>query len=291
MNNSLIVNFQLDHLVIAVKDLPRAIENYRQMGFNVVSGGRSEHAPTKNARVFFFDGSYLELIEWTAPAPGEKWYDRLTQYGEGYVGFALLPSDITRAISQAALAGIHCSGPVAGASIKYSDEQVQWHLSWPDIHALPFLCSDVTPRSLRVTEGHVRHHPNLALGIQSIAFRVAKLESSTRFYCGLLGTKAEQGPDELSLLESEGVVVRTFRFGGTELHLVTPVDSSGPGLGAWLSRELKTKGEGIYGLCIRGIRQGFSSESLSELSPGTTLRVASEDMSLLEQISPVAKSN
>jgi hypothetical protein len=54
---------------------------------------------------------------------------------------------------------------------------------------------------------------------------------------------------------------------------------------------LKTKGEGIYGLCIRGIRQGFSSESLSELSPGTTLRVASEDMSLLEQISPVAKSN
>lgn len=287
----MIVNFQLDHLVIAVNDLPRAIQDYRQLGFNVVSGGRPEHAPTQNARVFFFDGSYLELIEWTMPAPGEKWFDRLTQYGEGFVGFALLPSDITGAISQAALAGIHYSGPVAGSRIKSSGEHVQWHLSWPATHALPFLCSDVTPRSLRVPEGHVRHHPNLALGIQSIAFRVAKLESSTRFYCGLLGAKAEQGPDEFSLLESEGVVVRTFRLGDTELHLVTPADSSGPGLGAWLSSELTTKGEGIYGLCIRGIRQGSSSESLSQLSHGAALRVADENMTLLDQITPVARFN
>ena len=59
---------------------------------------------------------------------------------------------------------------------------MQWQLGWPVKHALPFLCGDVTPRSLRVPEGDVRLHPNQAAGIRSIAIAVENLEASTKAY-------------------------------------------------------------------------------------------------------------
>lgn len=284
------VNFLLDHLVIAVTDLPHAIQDYTQLGFQVVVGGRHQHAPTQNALVYFLDGTYLELIEWTAPAPGEKWYERLTQHGEGLVDFAFVPSDIAGAITEAAFAGVHYRGPIDGSRVKPSGEHVQWQLGWPAQHALPFLCGDVTPRSLRVPEGDVRLHPNQATGIRSIAIAVENLEASTQAYRGLLGARADVGPDDFSLSESDGVGVKTLHLGDAELHLVSPAGSVGTGLGEQLSNLLQTRGEGVYAVSINGIRQGFSSQTLAQLGHGVAIRLADQYLTLLEQITPVVQS-
>jgi catechol 2,3-dioxygenase-like lactoylglutathione lyase family enzyme len=280
------VNFLLDHLVIAVTDLPSAMRDYTQLGFQVVVGGRHQHAPTQNALVYFLDGTYLELIEWTAPAPGEKWYESLKQHGEGFVDFAFVPSDIGAAVAAAGSAGFAYRGPIDGSRVKPSGEHVQWQLGWPTVYALPFLCGDVTPRSLRVPEGAVRVHPNQARGIHSIAIQVNDLEVSTRAYRALLGAEAKIIRDETSLVESQGIVMRTLQVGQAELHMVAPSGSAASGLGGQLDAQLQAAGEGVYAMTLGGI-EGVSAQDIARFSHGVTIRPVNAHLTLLDQITPL----
>ena len=50
----------LDHIVVVVPDLVRAIEQYRTLGFTVSFGG--DNGPTHNALIPFDNGTYIELI-------------------------------------------------------------------------------------------------------------------------------------------------------------------------------------------------------------------------------------
>jgi hypothetical protein len=52
---------------------------------------------------------------------------------------------------------------------------------------LPFLCADITPRSLRVPGGLATEHSNGALGILAVRVRVPDLDAATRRYSALLG--------------------------------------------------------------------------------------------------------
>jgi len=69
------MGFRLDHVVIAVTDLDKAVEDYRTLGFTVVIGGRHPGRTSHNALVAFDDGAYLELIAWQEPGPAERWYN------------------------------------------------------------------------------------------------------------------------------------------------------------------------------------------------------------------------
>ena len=50
---------QLDHLVLAVPDLARAIDDFRARGFTVMPGGQHPGRTSHNALVVFADGAYL----------------------------------------------------------------------------------------------------------------------------------------------------------------------------------------------------------------------------------------
>ena len=76
----------LDHLVIAVHDLEQAMQRHRDMGFRVQVGGKHPGRLSHNALVVFEDGSYFELIAWSADAPAEAWWHILQQQGEGLIG-------------------------------------------------------------------------------------------------------------------------------------------------------------------------------------------------------------
>jgi catechol 2,3-dioxygenase-like lactoylglutathione lyase family enzyme len=52
----------LDHLVILVRDLDRAVRGYEGLGFSVTPGGEHADGLTRNALIPFKDGSYLELV-------------------------------------------------------------------------------------------------------------------------------------------------------------------------------------------------------------------------------------
>ncbi|MDH5265076.1 MAG: VOC family protein, partial [Betaproteobacteria bacterium] len=67
------MKFGLDHVVIAVADLAKAVEDYRALGFTVQIGGRHPGRTSHNALVVFEDGAYLELIAWQEPGLAERW--------------------------------------------------------------------------------------------------------------------------------------------------------------------------------------------------------------------------
>ena len=273
--------FLLDHLVIAVSDLQQASADYQALGFNVVVGGQHQHAPTQNALVYFADGTYLELIEWTAPAPGEKWYEQLTRQGEGLVDFAFVPSDIGAAIAQAETRGVVYRGPIDGSRIKPSGEHVRWQLGWPAFHGLPFLCGDITPRALRVPEGAVREHPNQALGITSIAIRVDDLEVAVDAYQALVGADSEASWRERHSLPDQGLEVVSIPLGQTQLHLVAAAVAEDSTAAQAFRHALRTQGQGVYRLCI----SATAAEVPTELCHGASLRLASRPVPLLDQVS------
>src|SRR5918998_5896519 len=80
---------ELDHFVIVVADLDRAIEDYAALGFTVTPGGVHADGRTHNALVPFADGTYLELIAFRAgvDAPDHHWW-RFAQAVAGHVASA-----------------------------------------------------------------------------------------------------------------------------------------------------------------------------------------------------------
>jgi catechol 2,3-dioxygenase-like lactoylglutathione lyase family enzyme len=172
------MRFALDHVVIAVRDLAVAADDYRALGFTVVAGGR--HPPPRtssNALITFADGSN----------PAERWSRLLEAHGEGIIDFALIPEDLPRAVEEAKSRGLALNGPIAGQRLRPDGTLVKWQTARQATFDLPFLCADVTPRGLRVPEGEARVHPNGALGIDRITAAVKEPAQSRERYESLLG--------------------------------------------------------------------------------------------------------
>ena len=62
-------DIQLDHLVLFVPKLERAMADFSSLGFTVIAGG--QHASTENALIVFEDETYIELLalkpDWKRP--------------------------------------------------------------------------------------------------------------------------------------------------------------------------------------------------------------------------------
>ena len=86
----------LDHVVLVVLDLQRAVEEHRARGFTVMPGGVHAGALTQNALVGLADGSYLELIAFIdlAAARGKHSWAPVAERGGGWADFALLSNDL-----------------------------------------------------------------------------------------------------------------------------------------------------------------------------------------------------
>lgn len=182
----------LDHVVIVVASLDQAVADYRRAGFQVIAGGRHPGRNTANALIVFDDGSYLELIAYSAPSPEERWWRVLDAAGEGLVDFALLPPDIDAAVAAARGRGLAELTAVPGARHRPDGVRIAWSSARQQRHDLPFLCADVTPRALRVPEGEVRRHANGARGISRVQVAVQDVAASLARYRMLLGDAAVQ---------------------------------------------------------------------------------------------------
>ena len=177
----------LDHVVIAVASLEQAVADYQRAGFTVIAGGKHPGRNTANALIVFEDGSYLELIAYSAPSPEERWWRVLDAAGEGLVDFALLPQDIDAAVADARERGLAELVAVPGARQRPDGVRIAWSSARQVRHDLPFLCADITPRALRVPEGEVRRHANGARGIAVVDVAVQDVAASLARYRMLLG--------------------------------------------------------------------------------------------------------
>lgn len=183
----------LDHVVIVVASLDAAVADYRRAGFTVIAGGRHPGRNTANALIVFDDGSYLELIAYSAPSPEERWWRVLDAAGEGLVDFALLPQDIDAAVAAARARGLAELTAVPGARNRPDGVRIAWSSARQQRHDLPFLCADITPRELRVPAGGMRRHANGARGIAAVQVAVQDVAASLARYRMLLGDEAVRG--------------------------------------------------------------------------------------------------
>jgi catechol 2,3-dioxygenase-like lactoylglutathione lyase family enzyme len=227
--------FALDHVVIAVDDLDRAVADYQSLGFTVYPGGVHHGGVSHNALVVLADGAYFEIIAYRQAAPDHRWWQVLTSAGEGVVDFAVLPENTQRDFRDAQARGLDVEGPMPGGRLRPDGARLDWQIVRPATTDLPFWCGDVTPRELRVPEGAIRRHANGVTGISTVRIVVADLAVSTARF------KALAGADAVSVFHG----IPRVSLKGTVFELIGP-DNDG------LRRHLAARGEGVLSLKLHG---------------------------------------
>lgn len=220
--------FRLDHIVIAVADLERAIQDYRQLGFTVYPGGVHHGGISHNALVVFADGSYFELIAYMKPAPDVRWYKLLSSAGEGFVDFALLPENTARDAEAVRKRGLEIDGPIDGGRLRPDGVRLDWQIVRPRTNDLPFWCGDVTPRNLRVPEGDLRKQANGVTGISRVVVAVSDLSASKVRYRALLGAEPRAAPDDAALVTVGDFVIDLLGPGNAAARNAVSQRAEGP---------------------------------------------------------------
>jgi hypothetical protein len=106
---------RLDHMPLAVRDLPAAVAQFSRLGFTI-KPGRHHQNGIENASIKFADGSYVELItSHDASDEISREYQEFLRKQEGVAYVFVRDEAVTRVTSQVLQAGGHRaeSGPFA----------------------------------------------------------------------------------------------------------------------------------------------------------------------------------
>lgn len=144
---------KLDHLIVAVKDLQEAENNYQKLfGMGPVWSGTHKELGTSNS-LFNFQNTYFELLAPTSEGLGADLVNYyLDTTGEGLIGMVFATEDI---------AGVHNSlqekkflvgDPSDGEGINYSDQQVR---KWKNLFLPPELTRGIFSFVIEHTEGNL----------------------------------------------------------------------------------------------------------------------------------------
>ena len=238
----------LDHIVILVADLDAAIADYTTLGFSVVVGGEHPGGATHNALVIFADGVYLELIAFKQPQEDHIWWARSRRADEGLIDYALLPGSTPAVGTAARQRGLELIGPTAGGRVRPAGGRLTRQTARSATPDLPFLCGDLTPRSLRAPEGGVRRHANRVRGVAGITIAVRDLGTSLSRYQALLGDAATLSGAAVQLA-GLGVAVATLNLAGSNITLAA-AHGSGPA-GEVVQAHIDRIGEGPFAFALQ----------------------------------------
>ena len=144
---------KLDHLIVAVKDLQEAENNYQKLfGMGPVWSGTHKELGTSNS-LFNFQNTYFELLAPTSEGLGADLVNYyLDTTGEGLIGMVFATEDI---------AGVHSSlqekkflvGDTSdGEGINSSDQQVR---KWKNLFLPPELTRGIFSFVIEHTEGNL----------------------------------------------------------------------------------------------------------------------------------------
>ena len=180
----------LDHIVIAVQDLPQATADYREWGFTVTPGGRHSNGNTENALIPFRDGTYIELIADTGEPPSGAGMDFSVLLGddEGFTGFALLAAALDERAAVMRAQSMPIGDVQDGSRVTQSGQTLRWKMALIEGTMSPFFIQDVTPRTLRVSDDPQQtQHANGAEGIFDLNLLTRDVIRAIPRYSALLG--------------------------------------------------------------------------------------------------------
>ena len=238
-------DWKIDHAVVVVSDLTRSIEEFKDAGYTVISGGEFPGAQTHNALIPFADGSYIELFAPIDPALSiqmnqlvtagifdetmnnadlmEKRFMLHLAEGPGVRDFALASPDLNLTLEPSLVAGsgLNLSSPIAMTRNRPDGETVAWSVDVPlneTRMALPFLIADETPRSYRVPEVNVSYHVNGATGIRSITVAVTDPAAILPLYDALLPGVSRNQTEKETIYTLNGSSVSIIRNADPTKH-------------------------------------------------------------------------
>jgi catechol 2,3-dioxygenase-like lactoylglutathione lyase family enzyme len=236
----------IDHVVIVVADLDRAIAEFEALGFMVVRGGRHTGLGTHNALIAFADGAYFELIAFLVPASTHRWFGAVSK-GGGLTDFCMQTDDLDAEAASFKQAGAAISEPFTMERQRPDGFMLKWVLAVaepPSAGAVPFLIRDTTPRDERVPRA--RAHRNGAAGIRTLTVAVEDAAVTRAFYERVLATRGEECKREDLGAAGVSFVVAPDAT-QHELQFVAPVSETGVVAG-WL----RTRGPSPCEVTLRG---------------------------------------
>lgn len=251
--------FYIDHVTIVVSDLNKAMSDFSQLGFSVISTGKFSDNATQNAHIPFKDGSYIELF---APVDSSmmsgltalKQEGKLTAFmannnifqqrfmshladGEGLADFALSSHQLNwdTILTHLNTNNVIFIGPIAMSRIRPNHVKVMWTVATPISNALPFL---IKWQNKEILPKNITAQSKLKIeGISNITIVVKNLARSVEQYQILLGIKPKthlQNP-----LQNAQTV--DFQLQHATITLASPISKNGP-----LYEHLQQYGEGPY---------------------------------------------
>jgi hypothetical protein len=195
----------IDHVIIAVRDLEGARENWLRLGFTPTPRGRHIGQGTGNYCIMF-GPNYLELLGIVDPAEGAHRLEAFLEEREGPMGVAFAPRGTPEAVREALLRrGCHPSEPrPLGRRIELPEGAAIPRFS---LLALPpeetpgldsFVCCHLTPELMRRPEWLA--HANGVLALDAIHVLVAETGSLLPAYDRLLGMPQVTTTDAVALV-------------------------------------------------------------------------------------------
>ena len=238
----------IDHILIAVEDLAKAMELYRRLGFQVLVGGEHPQVGTHNALVPLADGSYLELIGVKKPELAQQFPfgQQVLEALDGpnrLASYALESGDVNGDVQAVRDRGLTIAKAPPGGRVRPDGEQVSWRTAHPENPRLPFLIQDQTPRQLRVPP------PSEGLGgstrIGWVEVGASDFQSTITSFMQLLGERPVEG--KFSLQRGAIHLSQSFSGDGVQMAALLTQDVAG------LARDWAARGVLFYDEVIRGI--------------------------------------
>ena len=144
---------KLDHLIVAVKDLQEAENNYQKLfGMGPVWSGTHKELGTSNS-LFNFQNTYFELLAPTSEGLGADLVNYyLDTTGEGLIGMVFATEDIAGFHSSLQEKKFLMGDPSDGEGINSSDQQVR---KWKNLFLPPELTRGIFSFVIEHTEGNL----------------------------------------------------------------------------------------------------------------------------------------
>lgn len=262
-------NLSIDHIILVVRNLQNASQQFGQLGFTVIPGGVHSGGATHNALVPFPDGTYLELLSTTNSSRlrllsilrrlrllsfymGDDTLinRRLTTdlaCGLGIADYCMHSADLEKEISQLAARGEKFSKPIRGGRRRPDGKEIAWMTAVPRTLDLPFLIEDITPRELRLPAVGDDYHPNGILGISGLAILVDNLVGSLAHYRAILGSD----PLSQAQFPQPGTQSSGFEVNNCSITILSPLQSNPS-----LKKNLNNRSSRPVGIFFRAIDNG-----------------------------------
>lgn len=172
---------QLDHIVIRVDNLEQAVNDYREMGFNVAHES-VQIAGTRFALIYFSNGVYFMLMERVVD-PVQNGFAAIASGNEGLAGFAIRTDGINAEATRLRSEGF-AVGEIVEITQTLNQREIRWKMATIDGGFKPYLVQDVTPTEWRVlTDQATVTHPNHAVRVPAVIYAVPyKKEPTAKDY-------------------------------------------------------------------------------------------------------------